>query len=121
VLLDKVDDAALRKDLLVEIERLRAKRNFGLVFEAHLPERVRLPEHYVDDTDAYRHSKWLAFMERRLLLAKQLLNSEDSVLIVTIDEKEVHRLALLVEQLFPSSSRQLVTIVINPASLPSRR
>ena len=47
VLLDKVEDAALRKDLLAEIERLRAKRSFGLVFEAHLPERVRLPEHAV--------------------------------------------------------------------------
>ena len=44
---------------------------------------------YVDADDAYRHSKWLALMERRLELAKELLNPEDSVLIVTIDEKEV--------------------------------
>ena len=50
---------------------------------------------YVDGDDAYRHSKWLAFMERRLLLAKQLLNPDDSVLIVTIDEKEYLRLGLL--------------------------
>jgi adenine-specific DNA-methyltransferase len=41
---------------------------------------------YVDSDDAYRHSKWLAMMERRLKLAKRLLNPEDSVLIVTIDE-----------------------------------
>ena len=27
--------------------------------------------HYVDENDAYRHSKWLAFMERRLLLAQE--------------------------------------------------
>ena len=47
---------------------------------------------YVDDDDAYRHSKWLAFMERRLKLAKELLNPDDSVLIVTIDEKEYLRL-----------------------------
>lgn len=40
---------------------------------------------YVDAEDAYRHSKWLAMMERRLLLARELLNPEDSVLIVTID------------------------------------
>ena len=51
---------------------------------------------YVDAEDAYRHSKWLAFMERRLKLAKQLLNPDDSVLIVTIDEKEYLRLGLLV-------------------------
>ncbi len=50
---------------------------------------------YVDDTDAYRHSKWLAFMERRLKLAKELLNPDDSVLIVTIDEKEYLRLGML--------------------------
>ena len=68
---------------------------------------------YVDKSDSYRHSKWLAFMERRLKLAKQLLNPEASVLIVTIDEKEVHRLGLLLEQVFPDARAQMVTIVIN--------
>ena len=47
--------------------------------------------------------KWLAFMERRLLLAKELLNPDDSVLIVTIDEKEYLRLGLLLEQTFPEA------------------
>ncbi len=53
---------------------------------------------YVDPDDDYRHSKWLAFMERRLKLAKELLNPADSVLIVAIDEKEYLRLGLLLEQ-----------------------
>ena len=246
-LLARVDDAALRADLRAHIDRLRAKRSFGLVFESHLPERVRLPEHpirvganvamrddpgsatyqvlevqpgrastrmvrhpdgsrlsideqaetvieahsidglevvadfgepiypglrrlgsvdrgddkpahvvikgenhhvldalqfthagkvdciyidppyntgardwkydnnYVDDSDAYRHSKWLAFMERRLLLARELLKPGSSVLIVAIDEKEVHRLALLVHQLFPDARTQMVSAVVNPA------
>ena len=246
VLLDKVADPTLRANLCEQIERLRAKRTFGLVFESHLPERVRLPEHavrvgvrvayrdnpaspglemvglhgktatlrkvrnpdgstlspqqaaevtdesasldaivvladfsdavfpglrplgsvprggeetsqvvisgenhhvlealqfthpgaidcvyidppynsrardwkydnnYVDETDAYRHSKWLAFMERRLVLAKRLLNPADSVLIVTIDEKEYLRLGLLLEQLFPGCKIQMVTVVSNP-------
>lgn len=70
---------------------------------------------YVESDDLYRHSKWLAFMERRLLLAKELLNPGSSVLIVTIDEKEVHRLGLLLEQVFPGVSQQLVSIVINPS------
>ncbi len=214
VLLDKIQDQALRADLGSQIERLKQKRSFGLVFEQHIPERVRLPQHpirvgsqvvsrdaddsttfevilledrvatlvpvrdadgsyvqrrehglgvqeqapvdslvvisdfgepvlpgfrqvgsverggdkpyhvvikgenyhalealrfthagkvdciyidppynsgardwkynndYVDANDAYRHSKWLAFMERRLKLAKVLLNPDDSVLIV---------------------------------------
>ena len=69
--------------------------------------------HYVDDNDAYRHSKWLAFMERRLLLAKRLLNPESSVLIVTIDEKEYLRLGLLLEQVFVGATIQMVTSVIS--------
>ena len=233
VLLDKVDDPALRADLKRQVELLRAKRRFGLVFEEHLPERVQLPEHtvrrgtrvvlrdsdaneprevlrvtrgkatlrsadgetdvvqvsdlivvadfgepiypglrclgslkaggdkpahvvikgenhhvlealqfthagkvdciyidppyntgardwkygndYVDRDDTYRHSKWLAFMERRLRLAKQLLKPDDSALIVTIDEKEYLRLGLLLEQVFPGVRAQMVSTVINPA------
>ena len=70
---------------------------------------------YIDSDDTYRHSKWLAMMERRLRLAKRLLNPESSVLIVTIDENEVHRLAMLLEQVFTSSKIQMVTALINPA------
>ena len=69
---------------------------------------------YVEADDLYRHSKWLAMMERRLILAKELLNPENSVLIVTIDEKEYLRLGLLLEQAFPEAHIQMVTIVINP-------
>lgn len=69
---------------------------------------------YVEGEDLYRHSKWLAFMERRLHLAKELLKPENSVLIVTIDEKEYLRLGLLLEQMFPESSVQMVSSVINP-------
>lgn len=69
---------------------------------------------YVEGEDLYRHSKWLAFMERRLTLAKELLNPDDSVLIVTIDENEVHRLGLLLDQIFPGHSVQLISTVINP-------
>lgn len=69
---------------------------------------------YVEAEDLYRHSKWLAFMERRLLVARELLNPLESVLIVTIDEKEYLRLGLLLEQLFPDAAQQMVTVVINP-------
>jgi adenine-specific DNA-methyltransferase len=245
VLLEKVQDPILREDLRSQIDRLKQRRSFGLVFEHHIPERVRLPEHairvgsqvvsrddddsptfevlslqdgvatlerirdadgaylersehgpgapeqaslgslvvisdfgeavlpglrplgtverggdrpyhvvikgenyhalealrfthagkvdciyidppynsgardwkynndYVDDSDAYRHSKWLAFMERRLLLAKDLLNPDNSVLIVTIDEKEYLRLGMLLQQTFPDATMQMVSSVIN--------
>ncbi|MFD8740816.1 site-specific DNA-methyltransferase, partial [Streptomyces sp. NPDC059618] len=69
---------------------------------------------YVASDDDYRHSKWLSFMERRLKVARELLNPEDSVLIVTIDEKEYLRLGLLLEQTFPDARIQMVSSVINP-------
>jgi adenine-specific DNA-methyltransferase len=47
VLLGKIDDPTLRADIRSQVERLRAKRTFGLVFESHLPERVRLIEYPV--------------------------------------------------------------------------
>lgn len=70
---------------------------------------------YVESDDLYRHSKWLAMMERRLTLAKELLNPENSVLITTIDEKEVHRLGILLEQVFPEAETQMCSIVITPS------
>jgi adenine-specific DNA-methyltransferase len=79
---------------------------------------------YVESDDHYRHSKWLAMMERRLLLAKELLNPEDSVLIVTIDEKEYLRLGLLMEQIFPETKiqnrSQMVTTVTNSFGVSRR-
>jgi len=68
---------------------------------------------YVEKDDQYRHSKWLAMMERRLLIAKELLNPKNSILIVTIDEKEYLRLGLLLEQTYPEARVQMVSIVIN--------
>lgn len=70
--------------------------------------------HYVDSDDLYRHSKWLAMLERRLMMARILLNPECSVLAVSIDEKECLRLGLLLEQSFPDARIQMVSSVINP-------
>ena len=72
---------------------------------------------YVDSADTYRHSKWLSFMQRRLQLAKKLLNPADSVLIVTIDEKEYLHLGCLLEEIFPEANMQMVSSVINPAGV----
>jgi adenine-specific DNA-methyltransferase len=73
----------------------------------------RYNNHYVDSKDRWRHSKWLSFMDKRLRLAKRLLRP-DGVLIVTIDEHEVHHLGCLLESLFPTYRRHTVTIIINP-------
>ncbi len=75
---------------------------------------------YVDEQDSWRHSKWLSFIEKRLVLAKRLLK-EDSVLIVTIDEHEVHHLGMLLRQTFPEAFVQMVTIVVNPKGVAQGR
>ena len=69
---------------------------------------------YVEREDLYRHSKWLAMIERRLQVARELLNPSNSVLIVAIDDKEYARLALLLEQIFPDAKQEMITTVINP-------
>lgn len=70
---------------------------------------------YVDKDDIYRHSLWLSFMEKRLRLAERLLNPKESVLIVTIDEREYLRLGLLLERIFSGAPSTMVSTVINPA------
>ncbi len=69
---------------------------------------------YVETTDEYRHSKWLSMMFVRLKLAKQLLNPNDSVLVITIDEKEYLHIGCMLEELFPDAKIQMVSDVINP-------
>ena len=72
---------------------------------------------YVDNNDQYRHSKWLSMMEKRLKIAKRLLNPADSVMIVTIDEKEYLHLGCLLEEIFPEARIQMVSSMINPANV----
>lgn len=64
---------------------------------------------YVDGNDQYRHSKWLSMMQKRLKIAKKLLNPKDSVLIVTIDEKEYLHIGCLLEELFPLANIQMIS------------
>ncbi|MEV8000847.1 site-specific DNA-methyltransferase, partial [Pseudarthrobacter oxydans] len=56
-------------------------------------------DRYISEQDSFRHSKWLSFMERRLILAKQLLR-ETGVIIVAIGDEEHHRLRMLMDQVF---------------------
>ena len=72
---------------------------------------------YVDSSDSYRHSKWLSMMQKRLNLAKKLLNPNDSVLIVTIDEKEYLHLGCLLEEMFPEARIQMVSVAIHSSGV----
>ena len=64
---------------------------------------------YVDGADTYRHSKWLSMMQKRLKLAKKLLNPNASVLILTIDEKEYLHIGCLLEEMFADANIQMVS------------
>jgi adenine-specific DNA-methyltransferase len=56
-------------------------------------------DHWIDENDTYRHSKWLSFMNKRLRLAKQLLKDE-GVIFISIDDNEVAQLKLLCDKIF---------------------
>ncbi len=72
---------------------------------------------YVDPNDSYKHSKWLSMMKKRLLIAKRILNPNNSVMIITIDEKEYIHLGALLDELFPEARIQMVSSMINPANV----
>ncbi|MBN1141764.1 MAG: site-specific DNA-methyltransferase [Deltaproteobacteria bacterium] len=57
-------------------------------------------DRFIDKDDLYKHSKWLEFMHRRLLLARDLL-AEDGVLLVSINDENRAKLELLLEQTLP--------------------
>lgn len=69
---------------------------------------------YVDGSDEFRSSAFMNFLERRLQEAKTLLNPEDSVLILTIDEKEYLNVGMLLRQVFSGARIQMVSSVIRP-------
>lgn len=56
-------------------------------------------DRWVDREDAYRHSKWLSFMNKRLRLAKNLLK-RDGLIFISIGEDEVAQLKMMCDEIF---------------------
>ncbi len=56
-------------------------------------------DYYVDEEDGYKHSKWLSFMEKRLRIAKDLLN-ESGYIFININDVEVAQLRILCDDIF---------------------
>lgn len=57
-------------------------------------------DRFVDKDDAWKHSKWLEFMYRRLILARDLL-ADDGVILVSINDENRSKLELLMDQAMP--------------------
>lgn len=62
-------------------------------------ENFKYDDNRVDSNDAYRHSKWLSFMNERLRIAKNLLTN-DGVLFISIDNNEFAQAKLLCDGIF---------------------
>jgi adenine-specific DNA-methyltransferase len=71
---------------------------------------------FVDKNDTWRHSKWIQFMYNRLVLAKELL-TENGSLICAIDHNEQENIGILLRELFPNKEICCVTIVHNPRGI----
>lgn len=58
---------------------------------------------FVDKTDGYAHSKWLSFMAKKLLIAKELL-SNNGAIFINIDDNEQAQLKLLCDSVLGESN-----------------
>ncbi len=56
-------------------------------------------DNYINKDDGYRHSKWLSYMDKRLRIAKKLLN-EEGLIFISIDDNEQSQLKLLCDEIF---------------------
>ncbi len=72
-------------------------------------------DHYVDKEDTFRHSKWLSFMSKRLIIAKRLLKS-DGVIFCSIGDDEISQLTLLFNEIFTENNKLgVITRLAKPA------
>lgn len=58
---------------------------------------------FVDNTDEFKHSKWLSFMERRLKIANRLIKN-DGIIFISIGDEEFAQLKLLCDEIFGLNS-----------------
>ena len=57
----------------------------------------KFKDSFSDNESAYRHSRWIAFIEKRLRLAKQLL-TPSGVIFISIDDTELAQTKLLCDR-----------------------
>ncbi|MCW2278725.1 site-specific DNA-methyltransferase [Heliophilum fasciatum] len=57
------------------------------------------PGEWVGEDDGGRHTKWIKFMYPRLKMLRRFL-TQDGVIFVSIDDREIYRLGLLMDEVF---------------------
>ena len=77
-------------------------------------------DQWVDKEDSYRHSKWLSFMQKRLVLAKNLLKPT-GVIFIQIDDNEFAQLKLLCDEVFgPNNFRNTIVWAYRTGGAPQK-
>lgn len=104
----KKDDSAV-ENILIKGDNLLALNSLKKIFE-NKPEKERIKCAYLDIPyntgsafeqydDNLSHSEWLTLIRDRFILIKQLMRS-DGFIFVQIDNKEVFRLKVLMDEIF---------------------
>jgi len=70
---------------------------------------------FVNFDDAFRHSKWLSFMKKRLCLSRKLLKAY-GIIVVTIDDYEIATLRLLMDDIFGTENYLGTAVIRNNPS-----
>lgn len=68
----------------------------------NIDKDLKYGDKWIKKEDGYRHSYWLSFMQKRLLLAKNLL-TKDGIICISIDDNEYARLKLMCDDIFSSN------------------
>jgi adenine-specific DNA-methyltransferase len=58
---------------------------------------------WIEKEHPFRHSTWLSFMSKRLLIAKRLLK-QDGIIFISIDDNEICQLKLLCDEIFEQNN-----------------
>ena len=69
----------------------------------------------VGKEDAFRHSKWISFMEKRLRIARGLLKPE-GVIFISIDDNEYCALKMLCDEIFDDRNYQATITYVRKTS-----
>lgn len=100
------------KNLLVEGDNFDALRYLRMTFKGKVKVICIDPpyntgnkdfiynDRYMDKDNRFKHSTWIEFMYRRLVLAKELLR-HDGVIFVNIGDEEFGHLSMLMDKVFP--------------------
>ena len=64
----------------------------------------RYDDTFVEQEDAFRHSKWVSFIYKRFILARKLL-SKEGIIFISVDDNEFSAMKMLCDEIFGEDNR----------------